>query len=315
MDGSAKLNDPDLMLSGLLNELDRLGYDFTPPTPATHRRVIARRDTARGGDLRDILGWSLPFSLGEAPGFLTEALRAADLLAELGDGWAKSRVRASRLKGRMLLHSAFPTDAADSVFLGPDSYRFADFILRELDAAETGRIVDVGGGAGAGALTAGLAAPGAQLEMTDINPMALRLARINAAHAGVSLAMRRTSGLDGVAPGVSVVLANPPYMADSEQAYRDGGDMHGGRLSVDWAAAALELLNPGGRLLLYTGSAIVDGGRDELGEALARLAEARGAELDYREVDPDVFGEDLEREAYADVERIAVVTAVLTKPR
>ncbi|MCR5872899.1 hypothetical protein LRS10_01015 [Phenylobacterium sp. J426] len=74
------------------------------------------------------------------------------------------------------------------------------------------------------------------------------------------------------------------------------------------------MLEPGGRLLLYTGSAILDGGRDELREGLAELAAAEGAELDYRETDPDVFGEDLERDVYADVERIAVVTAVIRKP-
>ncbi|MCR5872900.1 methyltransferase [Phenylobacterium sp. J426] len=223
MDGSAKLSDPDVALTTLLAELERRGYDFTPPTPATHRRVIARRATARTGDLRDVLGWSLPFQTADAPVFLIQALRAADLLAELGDGLARSRVRVARLKGRLFLHSAFPTVEKDSVFLGPDSYRFADFILRELDASDGGRIVDVGGGAGVGALTAALAAPGADLTMTDINPMALRLARINAAHAGAALSMLRTSGLDGVAPGASVVLANPPYMADSGQSYRDGG--------------------------------------------------------------------------------------------
>lgn len=317
MDGSAKLNDPDAAqfeaLSGLLGELDRRGYDFVPPTPATHRRVVARREVARSGDLRDILGWSLPFATAEAPRFLTDALTAAGLLVGLGDGWVKSRVRVARLRGRPFLHSAFPTEDEDAVFLGPDSYRFADFIARELGGAETGRIVDVGGGAGVGGVTAAALAPGAAVAMTDINPLALRLARLNAAHAGVGLEMRQGSGLDGVEPGVSVVLANPPYMADSRQTYRDGGDMHGGRLSVDWAAAALQVLRPGGRLLLYTGAAILDGGRDELGEALARLAQAHGAQLEYREIDPDVFGEELETPAYADVERIAVVTAVMTK--
>ena len=33
----------------------------------------------------------------------------------------------------------------------------------------------------------------------------------------------------------------------------------------------------------------------------------RGTRHDYRELDPDVFGEELERPAYAQVERIAVV--------
>lgn len=315
MDGSAKLLDPDLALLGLLAELDRRGYDFTPPTPATHARVVARRDGARDGDLRDILGWSLPFAPDHAPRFLSEALETAGLLQPFADGRMKSAVRVARLRGRLFLHSAFPTDQPDAVFLGPDSYRFADFIARELPSGQTGRVVDVGGGAGVGALTAIQVAPGVEAMVTDINPAALRLARINAAHAGVALSTLQTSGMDGVADGIDVALANPPYMADSTQTYRDGGDMHGGRLSVDWAEQALAKLRPGGRLLLYTGSAIVAGGRDELREALRRLAHDREADLDYREIDPDVFGEELGTEAYADVERIAVVTAVITARR
>jgi hypothetical protein len=84
-------------------------------------------------------------------------------------------------------------------------------------------------------------------------------------------------------------------------------------LSVAWAAAALEKLRPGGRMLLYTGSAICDGGHDHLRQALVELTAARGAELSYREIDPDVFGEELETQAYRDVERIAVVGAVITR--
>ena len=70
---------------------------------------------------------------------------------------------------------------------------------------------------------------------------------------------------------------------------------------------------PGGRFLLYTGSAIV-AGRDGVREALAALAEARGLGLVYEEIDPDVFGGMLRQDAYRDVERIAAVGAVLTAP-
>jgi hypothetical protein len=88
--------------------------------------------------------------------------------------------------------------------------------------------------------------------------------------------------------------------------------MHGGRLSLDLALAAAERLAPGGRLILYTGAAIVDG-RDELKEALEPALAERGCSLRYRELDPDVFGEELEKPPYHDVERIAVVGAVAVK--
>ena len=47
--------------------------------------------------------------------------------------------------------------------------------------------------------------------------------------------------------------------------------------------------------------------KDALLDALA------GFEVSYREIDPDVFGEELEREDYADVERIAVVGLVAVR--
>ena len=88
--------------------------------------------------------------------------------------------------------------------------------------------------------------------------------------------------------------------------------MHGARLSFDWAVAAAGRLTPGGRLLLYTGSAIVDGS-DGLRDALAARSEALDCTLDYREIDPDIFGEELDEPPYADVERIAAVGVILTK--
>jgi hypothetical protein len=91
--------------------------------------------------------------------------------------------------------------------------------------------------------------------------------------------------------------------------------MLGARISIDWARAAIPKLAPGGRLLLYTGSAIVTGGRDRLREALQATAQAAGASLRYREIDPDVFGEELEKPAYREAERIAAVGAVITRPR
>ena len=39
------------------------------------------------------------------------------------------------------------------------------------------------------------------------------------------------------------------------------------------------------------------------------------AALAYRKLDPEMFGEELEHDAYADGQRMAVVGAVITKPR
>ena len=65
--------------------------------------------------------------------------------------------------------------------------------------------------------------------------------------------------------------------------------------------------NPrGGVLLLYTGAAIVAGNDRFLASIIDELHAAR-TEYDYRELDPDVFSDELAKPAYADVERIAAV--------
>ena len=257
----------------------------------------------------------MPFAADALPARLADDLRRAGMVE--GGQQKRSRVRASTVGDRLFLHSAFPTTEADAVFLGPDSYRFANFIADELGArppAAGARIAEIGVGAGVGAVTAADCCPSAAITATDINPAALRLARVNAAAAGVGVETIRTSGLDGVAGPFDVVLLNPPFIVDAdERAYRHGGTMHGGQLCLDLARGALPKLAPGGRLLLYTGSAIVDGA-DRLRDALAQAAAADGCAMRYREIDPDIFGEELDGPLYAEVERIALVTAVFTRP-
>jgi len=304
----------DTALLQLLQRLEADAYEFVTPTPLTHSRVLKRKGEAR--DLRDVLGWSCPFRDGLLDHELFALLEAAGAL-ERKDGLWKSTLRASRVHGLLFLHSAYPTEAEDAVFLGPDSYRFADFVRAELGTRSwLGQVVDVGGGAGVGALTAASGRNAREVIVTDVNPKALRLARINAAHAHQPLIAVEAQGLEGAPEGCDLILANPPYIVDDKgRDYRDGGDMHGARVSLDWAREAVGKLAPGGRFLLYTGSAILDGGRDELKAALQDLAAESGVALAYRELDPDVFGEELENPAYADCERIAVVGASITKSR
>jgi methylase of polypeptide subunit release factors len=276
--------------------------------------VLARREGEEARDLRDIFGWSMRFRRESLPGDLWAPLEAAGLAEDAGAGLWRSRLRISSAAGTLFLHSAFPTDDPDSVFFGPDSYRFIAFLEAELPALGARRgLVDIGAGSGVGGIAATRLVPGAALTLADINPLALRLARANAAHAGLQAALVETPGLKGVADGFDTVIANPPFVMDKgERTYRDGGDLHGLQLSLDWAEEAMARLPAGGAMLLYTGSAIV-GGRDGFREALARSAEARGFRLRYAELDPDIFGELLEEPAYRDVERIAAVGAVLAK--
>jgi hypothetical protein len=70
-------------------------------------------------------------------------------------------------------------------------------------------------------------------------------------------------------------------------------------------------LAKGGMLLLYTGTAVV-AGLDVFADGCREILEAGRMRWSYTEVDPDVFGEELETPAYADADRIAAVVLAVT---
>jgi hypothetical protein len=307
------VTDAEQGLLDLLTAVGASGYRFVTPTPETHRRVLQREPGRLARDLRGAFGWNLPFEEELLPAAVRNALERSGMGDREGR-LLRSRVRIASMEDRFFLHSSFPTDDSDSVFFGPDSYRYVRFLAAEVPGlARARRLVDIGAGSGVGAIMAAAMLPEARVTATDINPLALRFARINAAHAGIALETVETSGIDGVEGPIDLVIANPPFVVDpAGRQYRDGGGMHGARLSLDWALAATRRIEAGGAVLLYTGSAIV-GGRDALREALAGKLPAVGCSLGYSEIDPDIFGELLDGPGYEEVERVAAVGAVIRK--
>jgi release factor glutamine methyltransferase len=295
-----------LALVALGHALQRAGYAFVTVTPETHRRVQAR--AAQSGELkartlRDVFGWNWPFERSTIPDDMFALLESADAIEQGEHGALRSRVRFSTLAGRLFVHSAFPTSAADAVFFGPDTYRFCSLLQRWAPQAE--RAVDVGCGSGAGGIT--LAGRVEQIVLADISPQALVYAEINAALAGVSVALCNSDVLRAVTGPIDLIVSNPPYMRDAAaRLYRDGGGTYGEALSVRIARESLARLDTRGTLILYTGAAIVDG-IDRFYEALKPTLETYSGEVSYEELDPDVFGDELERPSYAKVERIAAV--------
>lgn len=302
-------------LAGLLRALAASGYRFVTPTPLTHERVWRNREGGSAtGDLRDVFGWNLPFDATLLPPAIHTLMQQAGLLGTAGEtGLPRSALRVASLGERLYWHSSFPTDAADAVFFGPDTYRFARFIEHALQGERRSglRLLDIGCGSGAGGLHAAGVVGVGELVLNDINPAALRLAAVNAEVAGQPVTLAEGDALSAVNGDFDVVVANPPYIADdAHRAYRDGGNGLGRALSVRMAREALGRLRPGGRLLLYTGVAIV-AGRNPLLDDLAD--DLRGFDWRCEELDPDVFGEELERAAYRRCERIAAVGLVVTR--
>lgn len=298
----------------LLGELRDLDYDFLAPTPASQARVLARPDRQVGATVADLLGWSLPCREDRLPPAIVAALDGAELLERRPDGLVASKVRVSNVFGQLFVHSRYPTQEHDSVFLGPDSYRFADFISRNLAGVRSpARILDYAAGAGVGGIVAATLHGDADLTLADINPKALALASVNASFAGVEHQTTIARSPADVAGDYDVIVTHPPFMIDPDRrAYRDGGDLYGGKLSLDWTLAGIEKLAPGGRFIMHTGVSIV-GGRDVVRDALDAAMPATGYRYDYRVLDPDIFGDELDTEPYAEVDRIAAIGLCVTR--
>ena len=292
------------------------GYQFTTVTPATHERVNARPENLFAKDLAGVFGWSRPFQPEILPPEAWELMSEAKIAISDENGDFRSSLRLSSLGNQLFWHSAFPTAAADSVFFGPDTYRFANAIQNALQSGlqNIERAVDICCGAGPGALVIAAARPNSQIFALDINDAALGLARINAQLNEIpNFTAKNSDLLRDVEGDFDFIVANPPYLVDpSERAYRHGGGPLGAGLSLAIVDAALERLAPGGTMLLYTGAAMVDGS-DPFHLAIEQKLAGFEVDWNYHEVDPDVFGEELSGGAYTHADRIAAVVLTVVR--
>ena len=313
-------------LVDLLTNIKVQGYTFITVTPRTHEHFLSRANV-KGKNLSDIFGWNLPFSIDALCPMLRRIMVDANIIEPSGD-LLRSKLRISSLGGDLFLHSAFPTNEHDAVFFGPDTYRFARFIRHILENDERlfseknkkfqrpFRILDIGCGTGAGGIAAVRALPQGrsyELSMNDISATALDLTRVNARVAGVPINCMEGDIFAAINEKFDLIVANPPYISDmSGRAYRDGGAHLGLDLSIRIFKTALEHLVPGGQLILYTGVAMTSQ-LDPFLSTITPLLAAVACTWSYEEIDPDIFGEELEMPAYANAHRIAAVGLVVTR--
>ena len=135
-------------------------------------------------------------------------------------------------------------------------------------AARPWRLVDVGTGSGCLAVTLALELSGVDVLATEISPRALAVARRNAIRLGAGAQVRFvcTSLLEGVAPGIDLIVSNPPYVPDRYRSglssevrdYEPAEAVFGGRDGFDLIRALLQQsaarLTPGGQLLMEFGA-------------------------------------------------------------
>jgi release factor glutamine methyltransferase len=134
------------------------------------------------------------------------------------------------------------------------------------------RVVDVGTGSGCLAVTLALEMPGVDMLATDISDRALAVAQRNADRLGAGNRVRFlcTSLLQGVAPGIDLIVSNPPYVPDRYSSglssevrdYEPAEAVFGGHDGFELIRALLQQsaarLAPGGRLMMEFGA-----GQDE----------------------------------------------------
>jgi len=275
------------------------GYRFVAVTPGTHARAIAGRALAKS--VEDIFGWNLEFERESLSRKMFSLLRDSHALLD-ADGKMKSLVSFATLNGDLFAHSGYPTLEPDAVTLGPDTYRYAAFLKRTL--RETGSLLDLGCGSGAGGLAVRNHCK--RVVLADLNPLAMQFASANVAISAASNVEVTCGDLfQEITETFDTIVANPPCLRDrSGHMYRDGGGPLGIDLAVRIINEAPEHLNPGGSLLLYTCSHVLEGKPALLEKTRATLENVYSGYI-YEEIDPDAFSDELA--AYPRADRIAII--------
>lgn len=326
-------------LVDLLEAVRNTDYSFTTITPLSHQRVNARPGNqwaknsetsiatnpaySRHRILRDIFGWSRAFYELDIDPEIFALMQKAEVLKPYEDGWLSS-VRISTFQHenfgkQFFMHSAYPTAEANAVFFGPDTYRYLHEINMVMcQGHQVKRAVDIGCGAGPAAILTALHHPNANVYAVDINQLALELTSVNATVANTKNVMPLYSDLlSGVDGDFDLITANPPYLVDKDQrTYRHGGEDLGSGLSYNIVEKSLPRVSSGGSFLLYTGVAInegVDSFKNKVVDYLQSFSKHQNLVWSYREIDPDVFGEELDNPCYAETDRIAAIVLKVTR--
>ena len=297
----------------LLNFLKQQDYQFTAITPLSHQRILDRKqnDVNKEITLKDIFGWNLGFKKTDLDPALFSILEEHQLL-KIQENLYLSQVRVASLNNALFIHSAFPTIEQDAVFFGPDTYRFA-YHLKQYLASRSDplkRAVELCCGTSAAAVSiAKNFLDYDELIVADLNPKALLYSQMNIDFAGLKKIHPVQSDLFANLQGqFDLIFANPPYLIDPHQRqYRHGGDeLDGNALSFRIIKEGIQHLNLRGCIFLYTGVTVTQDGNRFVEYLEKLMKQYKNISWSYEEIDPDIFGEELEQPAYQHVDRIAL---------
>ena len=142
------------------------------------------------------------------------------------------------------------------------------------------RVVDLGTGSGAIAVTLALESPLVDAIATDVSPAALRVARSNAGRLGAAVSFREGSWYEALDPDdrYDLIVSNPPYVADGDP-HLDEGDVRfepqGALTGGDDGLRDLETIIRGAPAYLAPGGALlVEHGYDQAERVRAMMRSA-----------------------------------------
>lgn len=173
----------------------------------------------------------------------------------------------------------------------PETEIVVERCLAHLAGLDAPRVLDVGTGTGAIALAIADEHPGARVTAIDISPDALALAEQNVARTGLDVEVLEHDLREGLPGGpYDLVVSNPPYVEPEElptlmpdvREYEPHLALVGTGATQAVASAALDVLKPGGRLVLEVGD----------GQASATAATLSGLGYDEVVTTPDLTERD-----------------------
>lgn len=130
-----------------------------------------------------------------------------------------SREPVQRILGRAYFRN-LTLDLSDSTLVPrADTESVAGAAIERIDRRGSCRVLDVGTGSGAIAISVSHERPSCEVHATDISEAALRTARHNADRAGVDVRFHAADllhGLDELRGGVDLLVSNPPYVRTAD---------------------------------------------------------------------------------------------------